>query len=363
MPTFECDVCIIGGGISAALLAQKLASSGRGTSIIVVEAGDRLFDTKKRLLDRQRSLALRREPVARRRHRGSGGGGRHLANDGRRRIGAALGRRDAIASREEDLRLKSMYGLAADWPIEWAELERFYCEAERRIGVSGEPGRYPEDRRSEPYPDGGDAALVEPAAVEGVGREERRSVLGDAAGEEHRRRTTAAATASAATPARSVRPARATRPTRRSAACSLPRRSSCTTARSSGGSCRRRAAARRRASSPPTRGIAIGRTIRSNTARGLFVVAAGYCWSPHLLLASASSRFPDGLANSSGLVGRYMNGHAFISAQIELDAEIYPGMNDQHSLISRQFFRCATDKPFVRHDLRIWESAPAASRG
>jgi quinoprotein glucose dehydrogenase len=52
-----------------------------------------------------------------------------------------------------------------------------------------------------------------------------------------------------------------------------------------------------------------------------------------------------------------MAGHAFISAQIELDAEIYPGMNDQHSLISREFFRCATDKPFVRHDLRVWESS------
>ena len=52
-----------------------------------------------------------------------------------------------------------------------------------------------------------------------------------------------------------------------------------------------------------------------------------------------------------------MNGHAFMTAQIELDAEIYPGMNDQHSLISRQFFRCAADKPFVRHDLRVWESA------
>jgi quinoprotein glucose dehydrogenase len=52
-----------------------------------------------------------------------------------------------------------------------------------------------------------------------------------------------------------------------------------------------------------------------------------------------------------------MNGHAFVSAQIELDAEIYPGMNEQHSLISREFFRCASDKPFVRHDLRVWESA------
>jgi quinoprotein glucose dehydrogenase len=88
-----------------------------------------------------------------------------------------------------------------------------------------------------------------------------------------------------------------------------------------------------------------------------FVVSSGYCWSAHLLLASSSTRFPNGLANSSGLVGRYMNGHAFVSAQIELDAEIYPGMNEQHSLISREFFRCASDKPFVRHDLRVWESA------
>ena len=32
-------------------------------------------------------------------------------------------------------------------------------------------------------------------------------------------------------------------------------------------------------------------------------------------------------------------------------------MNEQHSLISRKFFRCATDVPFVRHDLRVWESS------
>jgi glucose dehydrogenase len=87
-----------------------------------------------------------------------------------------------------------------------------------------------------------------------------------------------------------------------------------------------------------------------------FVLASGYTWTPHLLLLSASSRFPNGLANSSGLVGRYMTGHSFISAQIEIDAEIFPGMNEQHSLISRQFFRCAPGQPYVRHDFRIWES-------
>jgi len=31
-------------------------------------------------------------------------------------------------------------------------------------------------------------------------------------------------------------------------------------------------------------------------------------------------------------------------------------MNEQHSLISRQFFRCPKDQPYVRHDFRIWES-------
>jgi choline dehydrogenase-like flavoprotein len=81
-----------------------------------------------------------------------------------------------------------------------------------------------------------------------------------------------------------------------------------------------------------------------------FVVASGYCWSSHLLLLS-------GVANSSGLVGRYMNGHRFINATANIDAQTFPGQNMTHSLISRQYFRCATDKPFVRHDTRVWESS------
>ena len=53
---------------------------------------------------------------------------------------------------EEDLRLKSLYGLATDWSIEWDELERYYVEAERRMNVAGEASPYTEDRRSAPYP-------------------------------------------------------------------------------------------------------------------------------------------------------------------------------------------------------------------
>jgi quinoprotein glucose dehydrogenase len=88
-----------------------------------------------------------------------------------------------------------------------------------------------------------------------------------------------------------------------------------------------------------------------------FILASGYCWSAHLLLLSANSRFPSGLANSSDHVGRYMTGHLAHQTTIDLDVKIYPGMNEQHSLISREFFRCRPDQPYVRHDLRIWENA------
>jgi quinoprotein glucose dehydrogenase len=88
-----------------------------------------------------------------------------------------------------------------------------------------------------------------------------------------------------------------------------------------------------------------------------FAVASGYCWSSHLLLLSANARFPNGLANSSGLVGRYMNGHKFISATANIDEQTFPGQNMTHSLISREYFRCPPDKPFVRHDTRVWESS------
>ena len=99
------------------------------------------------------------------------------------------------------------------------------------------------------------------------------------------------------------------------------------------------------------------RTRPRSTAPGSFVVASGYCWSSHLLLLSANSRFPNGLANSSGLVGRYMTGHPFIDARATIDDQTYPGQHMTHSLISREYFRCATDKPFVRHDTRVWESS------
>jgi quinoprotein glucose dehydrogenase len=112
--------------------------------------------------------------------------------------------------------------------------------------------------------------------------------------------------------------------------------------------------------------VAVARAVKQDGSSGplsedeyrarTFVLASGYTWSPHLLLLSANSRFPNGLANRSDHVGRYMTGHLAHQTTIDADLKIYPGMNEQHSLISRQYFRCSTSAPYVRHDLRVWES-------
>ena len=49
------------------------------------------------------------------------------------------------------MKMRSRFGVAADWPLDYAELEPFYCEAERIVGVAG-PRENPVRVRSEPYP-------------------------------------------------------------------------------------------------------------------------------------------------------------------------------------------------------------------
>jgi choline dehydrogenase-like flavoprotein len=47
--------------------------------------------------------------------------------------------------------MRSQYGVAADWPLSYQELERYYLEAEKIVGVAG-PAKDPTHPRSAPYP-------------------------------------------------------------------------------------------------------------------------------------------------------------------------------------------------------------------
>jgi glucose dehydrogenase len=344
MATHESDVCIVGGGISAAMLAEKLSELKPGLAITVVEAGQKIFDFENRPKYRQRSLDYGEnawpgdfiDDQA-----GAGVISRTMA------VGGSALHWGGVTNRfsEEDLTLKSRYGLATDWPLTWTDLERHYCEAERRLGVSGEPGPLPEDKRSEPFP-----MAPMPLSYNLLVLREWAEKSG--------------------IPFEGTPQAKNTRPYGGRAQCL--RCNTCeicpTGARYSPDftftqllaakrvTLHDQTLVRRLVASPDGRRIVSARAV--SRANGdevayrakTFVLASGYAWSPHLLLLS-------GVANSSGLVGKYMTGHAFIGGQIELDATLYPGMNEQHSLISRKFFRCAPSGPFVRHDLRVWESS------
>lgn len=51
----------------------------------------------------------------------------------------------------EAMQMQTRFGVAADWPLDYAELEPYYCEAEKVIGVAG-PRSVDVRWRSEPYP-------------------------------------------------------------------------------------------------------------------------------------------------------------------------------------------------------------------
>jgi quinoprotein glucose dehydrogenase len=353
MPTYESDVCIIGAGISSAMLAEKLTELGPGLAVTVVEAGSALFDVSARIRNRQRNLDYGEsawpgdvlEDQA-----GAEGlvcltmavGGQAL------RWGGACNRFS-----EEDLRLKSMYGLAVDWPLSWTELEKAYCEAERRLNVFGEPSPYPEDKRSEPYPV---RALTLSYNLQRLKEWAERSAL----------------KFGPLPMAHNLKPFGG-----RGACCLFD---TCGTVCPPGAryspdftfkqlaaekkiTLHDRTLVRKLVLDERRPVVAAAQAVHRDRpdekveyrAR-TFVVGSGYAWSPHLLLLSACSRFPNGLANSSGLVGKYMNGHKIIQGQATVDLQLYPGQNMAYSLISRKFFRCPTDQPFVRHDTRVWES-------
>jgi quinoprotein glucose dehydrogenase len=351
MARYESDVCIIGGGISSAMLAQKLAELKPGISIQVVEAGSKLFDVENRMDYRRRSIDYGENAWP----------GDFIPDMAAKNVisrtmavgGSALhwgGTCNRFS--EEDLRLKSMFGLAVDWPLEYKELEKFYCEAERRLGVSGEPSPLPQDSRSEPYP-------MKPMVLT------------------HNLIELKAWAEKSGIPFWGTPQAKNTEPYDGRAQCI--RCNTClicpTGARYSPDFTFKQLLAKKKIALHDQTLIrklvlhdtkdhivaatgvqrATGETVEYRAKK--FVVASGYTWSPTLLLLSRNSRYPDGLANKSGHVGRYMNGHHFISAFIEIDAKIYPGMNETHGLISRKFFRPEPGQPFIRHDLRVWESA------
>ena len=348
----ESDVLIVGGGITAAMVAEKLHALKPDLSIVVVEAGKRLFDFENRFEYRDRNLEYGENQWP----------GDFVADQSARGVvsrsmavgGSAL-HWGGVCNRfsEEDTRLHSMYGLAVDWPIEYRELEKFYCEAERRIGVSGEPSPLPGDKRSEPYPMPAMTMTFNLKQLKGWAEQsgipfwttpQAKNTVDGYGGRGRCRRCN---TCEICPTGARYSPDWTFKQLLKSGKIALHDQT----------------LVRKLVLADNSPRVVAAQAVKEDSGASVeyraktFVVASGYCWSAHLLLLSSNSRFPNGLANSSDHVGRYMTGHLAFQTTIDLDLKIYPGMNEQHSLISRQFFRCAPTAPYVRHDLRVWESA------
>jgi quinoprotein glucose dehydrogenase len=355
----EADVVIVGGGITAAMVAEKLTDE-RDVDVIVVEAGTHSAPLEARFVRRRRFMDYGENPWI----------DDHIEDQSAEGI---MSRSMVVGGQAlhwggttprftpEDFRHHSMFGVHVDWPIDYGTLDPYYQEAEERIGVAGEQGPEPLDPRGAPYP-------MPPVPLTWT-LERLQEWL------------TAAGIPTWTNPvSKNTRPWRGRNVCQRFDTCNvcptgakytpdhtlaqlmaggrvrLHPRTLVRRLELEAGTDRIHAAVARSYDDPETDVV-----YRAPT----FVLAAGYTWSPHLLLLSAQGRWQEGLANSSGLLGGYMTGHRSVSAMVELPVRLLPGMFFGHSLISKYFQRPTVDGGsglpggFLCHDFRVWESTSA----
>lgn len=155
MSDSDYDVIIIGSGFAGSLIAKTLAE--RGLTIAVLEAGGSLPEERHIRQSLREAFANSDEeevvapfrkhlPLDERAHRARPYVSKNDVTTGRfdadylRLVGgtglAWLG--TALRMSPSDFRMHSLYGQGADWPISYDELEPWYCLAEEELGVAGD---------------------------------------------------------------------------------------------------------------------------------------------------------------------------------------------------------------------------------
>jgi choline dehydrogenase-like flavoprotein len=213
---------------------------------------------------------------------------------------------------ENDFRERSLYGAhaaLADWPISYADLEPYYTKAEWELGVSGEPGPF-DPPRSKPYPlpplppkSGG---VVFARGARKLGLHPQRAPMAILSQPYDGRQ--------ACQHCGFCLGYQCEYEAKSSAFSALIPKAIAT------GRCEIRADsyAFRVELNPAGRATGVryydkARKEQVQRARAVILCANG-AETPRLLLMSASSQFPDGVANSSGLVGKHLMFNSFSSA-------------------------------------------------
>lgn len=158
------DYVVVGSGVAGALVAHQLALAGK--DVLILEAGPRL--SRWEIVERFRNQADKSDnqapypSMAHAPHPQYHPDNHYLVQKGEhpydvqylRVVGGTTWHWAASAWRflPADFRLRSLYGVGRDWPIEYAELEPWYQRAEQALGVWGPADEDLGSPRSQPYP-------------------------------------------------------------------------------------------------------------------------------------------------------------------------------------------------------------------
>lgn len=292
------DFVIVGTGAGGGTLACKLAEAG--FSVVAFDAGawwrpleefasdedhqEKLFWTDERLCDGDHPLKL-----------GSNNSGKAVGGS---TVHYAM---VALRFRPEWFKSRSLLGYGVDWPIDWQDMWRYYSEVEQALKIAG-PVNYPWGPKRPRYP-------YRPHEI-------------NAAGLALARACEAMGVAWTATPLATLSAPRDDAPpcVYRGfcvTGCSTNAKQSVLNtwiprALKAGAEIRDLAMVGRIETGADglVTGVHYHRDGQWRFQRARHVVAAGYAIeTPRLLLNSANSRYPDGLANSSGLLGKHLMVH------------------------------------------------------
>lgn len=161
---FDCDVAIVGSGIAGALIGWQLAQSG--AKVIILEAGppmDRSTGVARAFASAIPSLPEAAYPSSPWAPTPSSldpnsyyvqTGPDMFSSNYERLVGGTtwhwLG--TAIRLLPNDFTMQSTYGVAVDWPITYDDLEPWYLTAEQTIGVAGDSAQFNGAPRSGDFP-------------------------------------------------------------------------------------------------------------------------------------------------------------------------------------------------------------------
>jgi len=330
----DADVVVVGAGAAGGVLALELAR--RGLRVTVLESGPR-HDPAKRWDGVRRWLRHENpwERTPKTLDRYTVGGPQPYQLEGRRArgVGGSTLHWEGYALRlhASDFMLRSLHGVGDDWPIRYDDLEPYYAAAERSLGVAGTADDPWASPRSAPYPlpafpfSHSDGLFSRACRTLGIGLhhlpQARNSVAYDGrpqcracgtcfvcpTGAKATADLTHVAAAEATGNARVVTEATVKRLVTddagevRAAVYAGP------------DGVERRAEAR------------------------VFVLAGGAVENARLLLLSTSRRFPAGLANGSGLVGKCFMTHPSVTIQARVRDRVHPYRIGFSTAMTRQF--------------------------